>query len=73
MGAAAPPGVPRYQDGTDAARFLEIYLLATWQEHLRQQEERLTVRDVEFLAAARRFQAGDGEPRVTHLFAAPPT
>lgn len=59
-----------YQDATDPARFLETYEVATWGEHLRQLEERLTVRDEEFEARARALIEADSEPAVTHLFAA---
>jgi MFS family permease len=34
-----------YQDGADPERFLEIYLVASWEEHLLQHGARLTVSD----------------------------
>lgn len=39
-----------YQDGEDPRRFVEVYLLPSWQEHLRQHTERLTGADQEIEA-----------------------
>ena len=61
-----------YQDAADPTRFVETYEVATWGEHLRQHEERLTVRDQEFEARARALTEDSSEPAVAHLFAAAP-
>jgi len=59
-----------YQDGADPTRFLELYSVATWEEHLRQHDERITVRDEEIIEEARRLVIPGTEPRVSHLLAA---
>src|SRR4051794_9702324 len=59
-----------YQDGADPDRFVETYVVPTWQEHLRQHEERVTKRDREVEERARALASHDGEPRVSHLFSA---
>ena len=41
-----------YQDGEDPRRFVEVYLVPSWQEHLRQHTERLTGADQEIEAQA---------------------
>jgi len=61
-----------FQDGEDPSRFVEAFHVRTWQEYLRQTEERFTVRDQEFVAAAGALLAEGSRPRVTHLLAAPP-
>ena len=62
-----------YQDAADPTRFVETYEVATWGEHLRQHEERLTVRDEEFEARARSLTDETSEPSVSRLFASAPT
>jgi MFS family permease len=59
-----------FQDFADATRFVEVYLVGTWGEHLRQHEERVTVRDQEIEAAAHALLAPGSEPVVSHLLAA---
>jgi quinol monooxygenase YgiN len=59
-----------FQDGEDPDRFLETYVVATWQEHRRQHDERLTVRDQELEARALALTGGPGGPRVAHLISA---
>ncbi|WIM94743.1 MFS transporter [Actinoplanes oblitus] len=34
-----------FRDGADPARFVEVYLVATWEEYLRQHQGRLTEED----------------------------
>ena len=58
-----------FRDGGDPTRFVESYLVATWAEHLRQHEGRLTGADRRFESEAERF--ADGEPEVAHLFPPP--
>jgi MFS family permease len=57
-----------FQDGADPERFLEVYLVATWEEHLRQHQERITHTDRMFEERARELLAEGTEPRVEHLF-----
>jgi MFS family permease len=57
-----------FQDGTDPERFVEAYVVPTWQEHLRQQQERFTRSDLSYLREARAMVKDGSEPRVRHLF-----
>ncbi|HEY9349269.1 MAG TPA: MFS transporter, partial [Acidothermales bacterium] len=57
-----------YQDGEDPRRFVEAYLVPSWQEHLRQHTDRLTGADQEIEAEA--LALADGPPEVSHLFPA---
>jgi MFS family permease len=57
-----------YRDGAEPDRFLETYQVASWAEHLRQHDERLTVSDRHREDAAHRLVVG--APRVSHLFPA---
>jgi MFS family permease len=56
-----------FQDGADPERFVEVYLVATWEEHLRQHQERTTHTDRLFEERARELVAEGSEPRVEHL------
>ncbi|GAB7052516.1 MFS transporter [Catenuloplanes indicus] len=57
-----------FQDGAGAGTFVEVYLVPSWAEHLRQHEGRLTGAD---RAAEERARAlADGPPEVSHLFPA---
>jgi MFS family permease len=56
-----------FQDGADPERFVEVYLVATWEEHLRQHQERTTHTDRLFEERARALVAEGSEPRVEHL------
>jgi MFS family permease len=56
-----------FQDGADPERFLEVYVVATWEEHLRQHQERVTHTDRLFEERARELVAEGTEPRVEHL------
>jgi MFS family permease len=55
-----------HRDGEDPTRFVEIYQAASWSEHLRQHDERLTVADRhrEEAVAALTLEP----PRASHLF-----
>ncbi|HEU0101755.1 MAG TPA: MFS transporter [Mycobacteriales bacterium] len=57
-----------YRDGETADRFVEAYLVPSWQEHLRQHDGRLTESDAVQDARARAFSTV--EPQVHHLFPA---
>ncbi|WP_308036592.1 MFS transporter [Actinoplanes sp. DH11] len=57
-----------FRDGTDPDLFVEVYLVATWDEHLRQHEGRLTGADEQ--AEERAIGLAEGPPTVTHLLAA---
>jgi MFS family permease len=56
-----------FQDGADPERFVEVYLVATWEEHLRQHQERFTHTDRLFEERALALTAEGSEPRVDHL------
>jgi MFS family permease len=54
-----------YRDGEDAGRYVEVYLVPSWDEHLRQHSGRMTGTDQ---AVEERAKAlADGPPRVSHL------
>jgi MFS family permease len=57
-----------FRDGEDPARFVEVYQVPTWAEHLRQHEGRLTVSDEEVEQRATTLARGPAE--VTHLLPA---
>jgi MFS family permease len=57
-----------FRDGEDPSRFVEVYQVPTWAEHLRQHEGRLTVRDEEIEEKAVALARGPAE--VTHLLPA---
>jgi MFS family permease len=57
-----------YQDGEDPRRFVEVYLVPSWQEHLRQHSDRLTGADQDLERAA--IALADGIPEVAHMFRA---
>jgi MFS family permease len=56
-----------FQDGADPERFVEAYVVATWEEHLRQHQERTTRQDRLFEERALALMAEGSEPRVEHL------
>lgn len=56
-----------YQDGADPERFVEVYVVATWEEHLRQHQERVTHTDRMFEERARELIAEGTEPAVDHM------
>ena len=57
-----------FEDAAEEGRILEIFLVASWMEHLRQ-HERVTNADRLVQEAVRKFQL-DGAPKVTHFIAA---
>jgi MFS family permease len=56
-----------YQDAQQPGRFLELFRLDSWGEHLRQ-HERTTVADKELEAIALKLHQGPARPKVTHYF-----
>ena len=56
-----------YQDGVDTERFLEAYVVPTWEEHLRQHQERYTRSDAMYLEEARKLLKPGTVPKVDHL------
>lgn len=54
-----------YCDAEDATRFIEVYTVATWEEHVRQMQ-RVTVRDRELEQPAR--DLAEGEPVLRRYF-----
>jgi MFS family permease len=61
-----------FQDGAEPKVFLEAYVVPTWQEHLRQHQERFTRSDQLYLERAREMVEDGTRPRVRHLFFAYP-
>ncbi len=57
-----------FRDGADPRRFVELYLVATWQEHLRQHTGRLTGTDR--VIEQRAYGLAERPPEVAHLFPA---
>jgi hypothetical protein len=57
-----------FRDGEQPGRFVEAYVVPSWDEHLRQHTGRLTGAD---RAAEERAQAlADGPPQASHLLSA---
>jgi MFS family permease len=56
-----------FQDGADPERFVEVYVVATWEEHLRQNQERVTRTDRLFEERALELIAEGTEPEVQRL------
>lgn len=59
-----------FRDGADPERFVEAYLVATWEEHLRQHQERFTRSDQSYEQRAHELTHPGSEPKVAHLFLA---
>ena len=57
-----------YQDPAEPERYVEVFIVESWVEHLRQ-HERVTHADLAIEQRARRFHRGDSPPVVTHLIA----
>jgi hypothetical protein len=56
-----------FQDPADPARFVEVFLVATWAEHARQHQGRLT--KIDRVAEERVRALAGGAPVVRHLLA----
>lgn len=61
-----------FTDVADPTRVVELFVVATWGEHLRQ-HERFTVHDQAIEARVRHHHIGPDRPRVTHYVAYPKT
>jgi hypothetical protein len=57
-----------YQDGENLRLFIELFSVPSWEEHLRQHEERQTGTDLQYHDAAAALS--DPEPRIDHYLAA---
>ncbi|WP_127503150.1 MFS transporter [Actinoplanes solisilvae] len=57
-----------FRDGADPVRYVEVYQVPTWEDHLRQHEGRLTGSDEEVEERARAL--AEGPPEITHLLPA---
>lgn len=78
--AMAPVAGTRYRDGAiswflsrdieQPDRWLEIFIVESWAEHLRQ-HDRVTVADRRVQVFANSFHQGPGRPIVSHMIAAP--
>jgi hypothetical protein len=55
-----------FQDAADPDRFVEAFLVPSWEEHLRQ-HERVTVADRRFEERARALLADGSQPKMSHL------
>lgn len=56
-----------YQDAQDPERFVELFRVDSWGEHLRQ-HERATIADREVEIRVLAFHKGPGKPKVNHYF-----
>jgi hypothetical protein len=59
-----------YRDGEQADTFVELFVVPSWEEHLRQHHRRLTGTDRGYQQRAR--ELADREPVVAHLISAEP-
>ena len=59
-----------YRDAVAPQRFVEMFIVPSWQEHVRQHERR-TVSDAALLDDLRAFLRDGTEPEVTHFIAPP--
>ena len=59
-----------YRDGADRRRFVETFVVPSWEEHLRQHRERLTGADQAFQEQA--IALAESPPQVEHLLPAAP-
>ena len=57
-----------YRDPADGMRYVEVFIVHSWAEHLRQ-HERVTIADRDIEERVRSLHAGDGPPAVSHLIA----
>jgi MFS family permease len=57
-----------FRVGESPHEFVELFVVASWDEHLRQHSDRLTGTDAQYLDYARSMS--DPEPRTSHLLAA---
>ena len=55
-----------FNDPATPSRYIETFVVESWVEHMRQ-HERVTRSDLEVENLARRFQIGDGTPKISHF------
>jgi len=55
-----------YRDTIDPMKFIEIYRVETWAEHMRQRE-RITVSDADLYQSVRHLHCGEAPPQVSHF------
>ena len=60
-----------FRDGETPHEFVELFVVPSWDEHLRQHADRLTGTDTKYLDHARSLS--DPAPRTSHLIATEPT
>lgn len=56
-----------FEDPADPDRFVEHYLVGSWEEHLRQTHERMTKMDAAIEQRARALTQNGADPKVEHL------
>jgi predicted MFS family arabinose efflux permease len=56
-----------FRDGEVARQFIELYVVSSWEEHLRQHDDRLTGTDQRYEEEAEAFS--EGSPDTSHLIA----
>jgi hypothetical protein len=56
-----------FRVGETPHEFVELFVVASWEEHLRQHSDRMTGTDAQYLDYARSMS--DPEPRTSHLLA----
>ncbi len=61
-----------FYDVTDPDTFLEVFVVGSWEEHLRQHLERTSVSDQAALDRSRRHLVDGAVPKVTHYIGAYP-
>ena len=61
-----------FQDGADPEHFVEVYVVPTWDEHLRQHHQRFTRSDQSYEERANSLTREGSVPKVRHLFFAGP-
>jgi hypothetical protein len=59
-----------YEDLEDPGRYLETFMVRSWEEHMRQ-HERLTVADLEIERRVKAMHSGPERPAARHLLWAP--
>jgi len=55
-----------YRDTIDSMKFIELYRVETWAEHMRQRE-RITVSDADLYQTVRQLHCGEHPPQVSHF------
>jgi len=61
-----------FRDAADPSRYLEVYFVGSWVEHLRQ-HERVSVAEKELQERVRSFHVGEVPPVVSHFVAGAPS